>query len=440
MRFFRAGAVVLAALIGLVSCNTDPNVAKVRYLESGNKYFDRGKYKEARIMYVRAKQKDQRYGMAYYKLGLTDVKLSSVAEAVQSFRRAIELIPAAMPEHWDAVVRLSDIYLAVTRDKPILEEVRNYVDQLLKRDPNSFDGHRLAADLAFARAGEAYKVAQKEEGAKLLDEAIAEYRKADAIKPAQLGVSMQLARVLQARQDYTGAEALYRRVIDKDKSYQQGYTELYRLFMYQRKAAEGEQVLKQAYQNNPKVYGFLKLLAMHYSIEKRRDDMLAVLQQIKSHAKEYEQAYLDVGDFYLRLGDGDSAIREYREGMGKDAKKKATYEKRIIEVLMRQGKRNEAAEINAQILKDDPNDADARGLSATFLLDRGDITRALQELQAVVTRAPDNPVARYNLGRAHAARGEWEQARQSFQKAIELRPDYVLARLALAQLQVSRNE
>jgi len=58
----------------------------------------------------------------------------------------------------------------------------------------------------------------------------------------------------------------------------------------------------------------------------------------------------------------------------------------------------------------------------------------------VVTHSPDNPVAQYNLGRAHAARGEWEQARQRFQKAIDLRPDYVLARLALAQLQVTRGD
>jgi len=64
-----------------------------------------------------------------------------------------------------------------------------------------------------------------------------------------------------------------------------------------------------------------------------------VLQQIKSHAKEFDQAYLRVGEFYLRMGDGDSAIREYKEGMAKDAKKKATYQKAIIEVLMHQGKR-----------------------------------------------------------------------------------------------------
>ena len=147
-----------------------------------------------------------------------------------------------------------------------------------------------------------------------------------------------------------------------------------------------------------------------------------------------------MGDFYLRMGDGDSAIREYREGMSKDVKKKAAYEKRIIEVLMRQGKRAEAAELNSQILKDDPNDNDARGLAATFMLDKGDVSKALSELQAVVAHSPNNPVAQFNLGRAHAARGEWEQARQLFQKAIDLRPDYILARLALAQLQLTQRD
>jgi tetratricopeptide (TPR) repeat protein len=443
IRIARAAAVVLVATFVVASCSTDPNVAKVRYLQSGNKYFDKGKFKEARIMYLRAKSKDQRYGEAYYHLGLTDLKLGSVVEAVNSFRRAIELIPADGPngaDHWDSIVRLADLYLQVTRDKPILDEVQTYAERLLKRDPNSFDGHRISADLAFARAGELYKVAQRDEGAKLLDLAIVEYRKADAVKPGQVGVAMQLARVLSARGDYAGAEDLYKRVMAKDKTYQPAYAELYKLYFFQQKMAEGEQTLKLAFQNNPKVYAYLTMLAMHYSVQKRRDDMLAVLQQIKSHAKDFDQAYIVVGDFYLRLGDGESAIREYREGMAKNASKKSTYQKKIIEVLMRQGKRNEAAELTAQILKDDPNDADARGLSATFLLDKGDINRALAELQAVVTRAPDNAVARYNLGRAHAARLEWELARQQFQKAIELRPDYVLARLALAQLQVTRGE
>ena len=233
---------------------------------------------------------------------------------------------------------------------------------------------------------------------------------------------MQLARALAAKGDFPAAEALYRRVIGKDKTFQYAYTELYRIFLFQNKRAEAEQLLKTAFQNNPKQFGFLTLLAMHYYGQQRRDDMVGVLNQIKSHAKEYDQAYLTVGDFYLRMGDGDSAIREYREGIAKDAKKKSTYQKRVIEVLMRQGKRSEAAELNAQILKDTPNDNDARGLAATFMLDKGDVAKALAELQAVVTRAPENPVAHYNLGRAHQARGESEQARQQFRRPSSCGP------------------
>src|ERR1019366_904997 len=93
MRSKRLVAIILTVVFALVSCSRDPNVAKRRYLESGNKYFDNGKYKEARIMYLNAK--DQRWGPAYYKLGLTALKLGSMTEAVNAFRRAVELLPAS---------------------------------------------------------------------------------------------------------------------------------------------------------------------------------------------------------------------------------------------------------------------------------------------------------------------------------------------------------
>lgn len=75
MRFL---TMVLAAVLSLVSCSRDPNVVKRRYLDSGNKYYDRGKFKEASIMYRNALQKDLRYGAAHYKLGLTYVRLGQL--------------------------------------------------------------------------------------------------------------------------------------------------------------------------------------------------------------------------------------------------------------------------------------------------------------------------------------------------------------------------
>jgi tetratricopeptide (TPR) repeat protein len=437
---------MLAVLVGLASCSRDPNVVKKRYLESGNKYFDKGRYKEASIQYRNALKRDQKYGAAYYKLALVSLRVGDTGGAASALRRAVELIPKDQPDYWDATVKLSEVYLAFGKndkgklDKELLGYVEKYTDDLLKRDANSFDAYRLVGDLNFTKATEAYSDKYPEEGKAFLDLAVEKYRKADSIKPGQQGVLMQLARAVAAKGDFTEAETLYRRVIDKDKTVQYAYLELYRVFLFQNNPAAAEQVLKSAFAANPTQFGYLVYLARHYLALQHRDQMIDVLNQIKSHAKEYDQAYLRVGDFYLSIGDGESAIKEYKEGIAKDPKRKATYQKHVIEVLMRQGKRGEAAEINSQILKDDPKDNDARGLAATFLLDKGDIAKALTELQAVVTSKPDNAIARYNLGRAHFARGEWEQARQQFQKAIELQPNYIQPRIDLARLQVTRGE
>src|ERR1017187_7069361 len=340
MRSIRLVAVILAVLVGLASCSRDPNVVKKHYLESGNKYFDKGRYKEASIQYRNALKRDAKYGPAYYKLALVSLKTGDLGGAVSSLRRAVELIPVDQPDHWDSVVKLTEIYLAVTKgDKQYMAEVDKFIADLLKRDPNSYDGHRLVGDVNYSKSTEAYKKAAdadknqrpqdgkelREEGRKYLDAAAAEYLKADSLKPGQQGVSMQLARVTAAKGDFAGSEAMYRRVIAKDKTYQSAYTEMYRMFLFQNKPGDAEQVLKLAFDNNPKQYGFLTLLAMHYYGLQRRDEMVGVLNKIKGFAKDFDQAYLTVGDFYLRTGDGDSAIREYKEGIAKDPAKKATY-------------------------------------------------------------------------------------------------------------------
>src|SRR5947199_9220882 len=74
------------------SCSRDPNVVKLRYLNNGNKYFEKGKYKEASIMYRTALQKDAKFGEAYYRWALVDLKLQQPMSAVQNLRRAVELL------------------------------------------------------------------------------------------------------------------------------------------------------------------------------------------------------------------------------------------------------------------------------------------------------------------------------------------------------------
>ena len=164
------------------------------------------------------------------------------------------------------------------------------------------------------------------------------------------------------------------------------------------------------------------------------------MTEMKSNLADFPQAYLQAGDFFVRVGQFDEAIKQYEEGVQKDPKKKNTYLKHEIEAYVRQNKLPQAYARNDEILRSDPKDPEARGLKATFLLDKGDITQAMTELQSVVTAKPGNFVAHFNLGRAHFARGEYEQARQEFDRAIELRPDYVPARLARTQVALLRGD
>src|ERR1017187_9014126 len=101
---------LLPLLLMVASCNRDPRAQAQRYVDNGNKFYAKGKYKEAAIMYRKAQQKDLRFGEAYYRMGLTDIRMSAYGDAVRELRRAVEL----QPENADAATKLADIFLGAS--------------------------------------------------------------------------------------------------------------------------------------------------------------------------------------------------------------------------------------------------------------------------------------------------------------------------------------
>ncbi len=173
--------VFLPLLLIVASCSRDPKAQAQRYVENGNKFFDKGKFKEASIMYRRALQKDLRFGEAYYRLGLTDLKLANYGDAARMLRRAVELQPA----NADAATKLADLFLlASTQDAAhapeLLKEVTELSGKLLQQNPNSYDGHRIQGQIALL--------------AKNAPEAVKEFEKANAIKPNQPNLVVAISR------------------------------------------------------------------------------------------------------------------------------------------------------------------------------------------------------------------------------------------------------
>jgi tetratricopeptide (TPR) repeat protein len=436
-------ALALAA-ISLISCSRDPNYLKQKYLQSGIKYFDAGRYKEANIMFRKSIEADRKFGLAYYHLALTDLKQNQVAASVGALRRAVELIKPGTDEADDALLKLSEIIVVAAQaqqnNDTMIKDIQQNVDGLLKRNPKSWQGHKLSGDLAMLATAKLYRAADLPGAKKELGIAITEYRTALSAKPSDPVITLALGRTLVVDGETAEAESLFRGLINKDKTNLNGYYELYRVYLSQRKVPEAEAVLKQAIANNPKDTQLRLTLAQFYYGTNKRTELVTLLNQMKGDLKQFPDAYFQSGDFYLRVGSFDEAVKQYEEGIQKDSARKNTYLKHEIEAYVRAGKPLLAREKNDLILKNDSKDPEARGLKATFLLDKGDISEAMSELQSVVTARPNNFVARFNLGRAHFARGEYEQARQEFDTAVQLRPDYMPARLAQTQVALIRGD
>src|SRR3982074_2655073 len=98
-RYAVAAGCVLAGL--LTGCSRDPNVRKQKYLESGQRYFDKGQYREAAIQFENAIQVDSRFTDAHYKMALTAMKLQQWPAAYQELATTIQLQPDQYAAHLD---------------------------------------------------------------------------------------------------------------------------------------------------------------------------------------------------------------------------------------------------------------------------------------------------------------------------------------------------
>jgi tetratricopeptide (TPR) repeat protein len=421
---------LLVFTLFVASCSRDPKVQARRYVDNGNKFYEKSKFKEASIMYRRALQKDLRYGEAYYRLALADIKLAAYGDAVRALRRAVEL----QPDNMDAAIKLSDILMvAISQDRDhsdeLVKEVKQLADKVLQKDPNSYDGHRLEGQLALV---------QKDAAG-----AVKEFELAARAKPNQTDLSMAYFQALISNQQGPDAEKMGLTVIDKNKSFAPMYDILYVYYMQTKRAPEAERILQRKVENNPKQGNYLVQLAAHYLFTKQNDQVDGVLRRL-SDEKQFPDGHVLAGDFlYFRARDFDRARAQYEAGVQAFPRDKVVYQKRLVELMTTTGRNQDANQMLATILKESPNDSDAVAMRAALMLVTGDlkqINQAVNDLQSLVAKTPDNHLLRFNLARAYVAKNDLEQARLQLEAAIKTRPDFILARDMLTRIYLNKGD
>ncbi len=422
--------VLLILLAAFAGCTRDPEKVKRKYVETGDKYYAQGKFKQAAIMYGNALKQDPKFGEAYLKLGDTELRRGEIRRAINAYRRAIELLP----DNEDPAGRLADIYLAgyaifTQSSKELLAEVEDLTQSLLKKNPNSFHGLRLQGFVHIA----------KQEP----KEAIESFRKADSVKPKQPEVKYALAQVLSQEGQWEEAEKLAKEVMANSPNHIPTYDFMLMEYLKRDQRDKAEQVLLKKVENNPKTARFRTQLASLYYAEQKTAESEKVIGELMAKEKEIEGARMEAGEYYYRIRNYSRAQEIFEEGAKQDEGQRTNYRLKSALIDVAQSKLKPALDKVERALRDDPKNDDALSMRASLQLQTGDraLTQAaITDLQSLLSRAPGNAVIRYNLARAYQGREEWDAARVQYQEAIKLRPDFLGAHVGLGQVLLFKRE
>ena len=393
------------------------------YVERGNKLFSAGKYSEAEFQYRASISKDPRFAEAYYRLGLTDVEMGDGTAALHALEQAQEFAPNT-DQYGIAFADLSlEAYQEDPTDKKSYDLASREAYDLLRKNPNSFDGLRLHASVSIID--------------RKYDEALAELRKADAIRPLDPKADVPMVRALLAQNRTQEAESVAERVLAAHPDSAPMYDLLVNYYSEAHRTADAERLLEAETAGLPKdVRPRLKLAAL-YRDSGRRQQMMATLDGIRKDREVFPNAPGLVGDFYARAGDWKEALAQYQDGERSGSKDQARYQEAVARTLAAIGKSEESIGQLNELLKAYPDDFSARLTRAILLRDSAkpaDRELAVGDLKILSGRAPSDAVTRYNLGLAYVANRDLTTGVTVLKEAADLRADYAAPRIALAQL------
>jgi len=412
-------AVCLTLLSGFIlsACSRDPNVRKQKYFESGQQYFQQGKYREAAIEFFNAIQIDQGFGEAHYRLAQSYLKLQQWSPAYQELSRTVEL----QPDNYQARDDLAKLLIAARN----FEGAHEQTEILLQKRPNDAQTHVAVSSLLAAQGNFAG--------------AVQEMEKAITLAPNQSDLYLGLALLQVKNNQMDTAETNFKRAIQLDPSAVDPPFLLGSFFASRGRLSEAEQQLKNAVQLDPKDPNLRGALARLYLVEGKKAEAEEYVRKSKLEFPDDSLGYRMLGDFYYATHDLDKATAEYAV-VFRDHPKDLEVKKNYIQLLLQKGRMDEARTLDDEILAANPQDVDALIDRAQIQMQDGRLNEASSTLETVTKNDPQNGIGHYYLGVGLEKMGSLERAETEWRDAARLRPDLLQAQRALAGVAMRKND
>ena len=413
MRFrplMAAGLIGVLVLVLGAGCSRDPEARKQRYLESGERYLQKGQYREAQLQFRNALGVDNHFAEGYYQFARSCIALQQWEIAV----KALENVVTLAPKRVDARLALGQILLSARQ----LADAEQEAYAILEIDPRLPGAHELMGAVAFLRQDYRHAV---DSYTTLIDLA-----PDDAVGYANLA----LVEIAIGRRD--AAESHLQQALQLNPKLLTAYTNLSSLYGLENRLPRSQEVLQEGIRQNPDAEDLYLALAGILYAQGSRDEAAHWLQSLRAARGDSATLAGTIGDFYAVHNNPERAVAEYRHGLSLDPASVAL-RNGIAEVFLENGRTAEATGVNGEALQRDPHDPTARLQRARIWVGQGKINEAIADLQLQIADAPDSAATHYVLGIAYLQGGQSDLANAELQEAVRS-SDFAPAWRSLAAL------
>jgi len=402
----------------MAGCHRDPNVRKQKYLESGNRYSEQGKYREAAIQYMNALKVDKSFPEAHYALAQTYMHLGQYSGAYAELTRTVDLQPANLKARID----LGNLLLAGGK----IDEAQKQADAIMAAQPNNPDLHAILSAIALKRGNrdlalsEIGKALQLESGRAAFHEDLGLLQSADPAKASSVEDELKKAVALDPKS--VNAKLL-----------------LASFYARNNRLQDAEQVGWSAVATDPKSIAPRESLAQIVLREGDQPRAEQVLRQASKDLADNPRGVVILADYFVGTGQMDKAKAEFAS-LAEKYPKNLVVQKGYVRVLLQVKDYGTARTVVTNLMKKSSKDPEVTALNGIVLLNDGKANDAVDALMEGAKNYPKDAFIQYWLGRAALQKGDNALAEKSLRQAVELNPSRLEAAEELARIAAARGD
>jgi tetratricopeptide (TPR) repeat protein len=400
----------LGLVLAVAACSGDVSARRARFVERGDAYVKEGKLREAAIEYRNAVELQANDGATRARLAETYARIGDTSRALPEYVAAADLLPT------DSRIQLEAgrYLLGGGRAKEALARA----DGVLARDPQDIDANILRGN-ALA-------------GLRDLEGALNAIEEAIRIDPARGSTYTQLGYIELARGRQAESEAAFKKAVDAAPQQIDGHLALANFYWGLNRIPEAERAFEAALKVDPQHRVANRAMALFMLTTRRILQAEPYLQQLAA-IEDDTASQFGLVDYYLATNRIKDAVARLEPLAQKNATAKPA-KRRLARASAISGDPQKAHAILDDLLKQDAQDAETQLQKGQMLLTEGKRDEALKHVLAAVKSRPNSAIAQYSLGKIYAARGDITAAETAYREVLRLNPRAAAAQVELSQL------